>query len=187
LSLNGGNFSATGTGYVSSIDANGEANGINIFDSTIDAGGGNITLTGTAGYTGSDGVLASGLGVGIGTDGEEPETLSTTGSGNITITGTCNQNITSQFDFFGVDIYTDVGDASNTLSVANGTLSINGTVTRGRDHDQRTRRRRSHRGRQGRGESLVEATGSGAVSLTGNVTGNSGRLASSVSISPVAR
>ncbi len=72
LSLNGGNFSATGTGYVSSVDANGEANGINLFDSTINAGGGNITLNGTSGYTSTGTGLASGLGVAIGTDGDTP-------------------------------------------------------------------------------------------------------------------
>ena len=115
-----------------STDANGEANGINLFNTTINAGGGDISLTGTAGYANPGGGIDGGLGVGIGSDGTTVATLSTTGTGNITITGIFNQAITSHAYFAAVDIYQDgSGSNVNNLSVANGTISITGTVSQG--------------------------------------------------------
>ena len=165
LSLASGNFAATGNGYVSTTNANGEANGINLFDSSIAAAGGNITLTGHAGYDNPGEGIEGGLGVGIGTDGSTVVTLSTTGSGNITINGTFNQNITSQSYISAVDIYQDASASDiNNLSVVNGKITINGTVSEGET--------------TGAGiggvfigaGSLLQATGAGSIALTGNAS-----------------
>ena len=173
LSLNGGNFSATGTGYVSNYDANGDPNGIDLFDSTIDAGGGNITLTGAAGYTTGDSGVTSGLGVAIGTDGEVPMALRTSGNGDLTINGTSSQSDTSQEDFFGVSIYTNSGESSNMITVANGTLSITGTVTHGATTTFGEGAGASFGGVKIGGGSEVQATGSGNVTIIGTASGTS--------------
>jgi len=165
LSLTSGNFTASGNGYVSTTNASGEANGINLFDSSIAANGGNITLTGHAGYDNPEDGIEGGLGVGIGTDGSTVVTLSTTGSGNITINGTFNQNITSQTYISAVDIYEDASSSDiNNLSVVNGKITINGTVSEGET--------------TGAGiggvfigaGALLQATGDGSIALTGNAS-----------------
>ena len=177
ITLPSGNFSASGSGYTSSSNTNGEANGVNLFDTSILAQGGNITLTGTNGYVTSEIGLQSGLGVGIGTDGETTVTLSTTGSGNITITGICNQNVTSQSYFAGVDIYQDgeTEDDINTINVENGKLSITGNVTSGAAAGT-GEAQGSIVGVNVESGALVEATGSGSVSITGNTSGATARV-----------
>ena len=50
IATGGGNFSATGTGYTSLSDSNGRQTGVNLYDTTINAQGGSISLTGTGGY-----------------------------------------------------------------------------------------------------------------------------------------
>ena len=142
LALGNGGLTATGTGYTSTVDANGEANGINLFDTSIFSSG-NVSLTGTAGYTtNGNGGLSAGLGVFIGTDGNAPSVLSARrGSANLSITGTFNQNITSSSLLAGVLITNDVVSASNTVSVADGRLIITGAVDQGHDDVGLARRR----------------------------------------------
>jgi filamentous hemagglutinin family protein len=166
LSLGTGGFAATGTGYTSTVDANGEANGVNLFDDSITSAGA-ISLTGTAGYTfNSNGGLAAGQGVFIGTDGARASLLSATGSANLSITGTFNSNITTSSLLSGVILVNDVGDASNTVSVANGRLTITGTVSQG------TTTASSH-GVDIEAGPAVEATGTGSVTITGTESATS--------------
>ncbi len=181
LTLPSGNFSANGTGYSSNSDANGEANGVNIFDSNILLSGGNVTLTGAAGYTTVEGQTLSGLGVAIGTDGNTPVEISTTGSGNITITGSASQNITCQSFIAGVDIYSDdpTSGVSNIVSVENGALNIMGTVS----NDTATgpgEGQGSIVGADIASNAMVQALGSGSVSITGNTTGSTAQANSSL-------
>ncbi len=170
LTLGGGNFSATGTGYTSTTDQNGEANGINLFNTTILAQGGSITLNGTAGYTNPGNGIEAGLGVGIGCDGSTPAELATTGTGSITINGTFNQNITSTTFFSGVDLYSNGAVSNiNTLSTQNGAITITGKVLKG------TAAGTAQAGGSIVGVNIesgvsVAATGTGAVSVSGTTT-----------------
>jgi filamentous hemagglutinin family protein len=167
FNLNGGGFTANGNGYASSSDAAGEANGVNLFDTTINAEGGTIALTGNAGYTSpGGGLLDSGLGVAVGTDGETNVALTTTGTGNIILVGTGNQAITSQTLISGVDIYQDDSASNiNNLSVVNGTISITGTVSAG------TASGASIVGVEIEAGSVLQATGTGSITLAGVASG----------------
>ena len=170
IALNGGTLTANGNGYTSTSDSNGIANGINIFNSTINAQGGNINLTGTGGYistTGSSTSLEAGFGVGINNEGT-PCAIGTTGTGNINITGTFSQNITStQGNINAVNIY----GSNQTISVVHGTITINGTVSSGTFGDGTAFG--DINGVEIGAGSLVEATGSGgSISITGNTTGS---------------
>jgi filamentous hemagglutinin family protein len=167
LSLGGGSFTATGHGYTSTGNANDSSDGIDLFNTTILAAGGDITLTGTGGYSNPGNGVQGGLGVTIGSDGSTPALLSTTGNGNITVTGTFAQNITSQTALSAIDIF-EQGSAANinTLSTVNGTITLNGTVSQGQ----------SGAGVAAvlvGGGSQLTATGTGgSVSITGNSSGS---------------
>ena len=171
ITLPSGDFSATGTGYTSTVDANGEANGVNIFNSNILLSGGNLTLNGTAGYTTTGGVLSSGLGVAIGNDGTTQTELATTGSGSITINGTANQTVSSKTQVEGVLVYEDnPSTLNNYISVQNGALTITGTVT-GTTASGAGSNNASIGGVNIGAGTQVVATGSGSVAITGNTSG----------------
>ena len=171
ITLPSGNFSASGTGYTSTTDANGEANGVNIFDTSLVLSGGNLTLTGTAGYTTTSGVLSSGLGVAVGSDGEEQTNLTTTGSGTITITGVANKSVNSKTYVAGVLVYSDDFDTNNTyVAVENGALAINGTAT-GISASGTGVNEATISGVSVESGAEVEATGDGSLAITGNTTG----------------
>jgi hypothetical protein len=122
LATGGADFTATGTGYTSSTDANGDSNGVQVTSSTIDAQGGNLSLTGSGGYTNNSGAINAGFGVYV-----SDSTVQTGGAGNIGITGTFNQNIVSQSKVQAVNLF----DANDLISAASGTISITGHVLQG--------------------------------------------------------
>ena len=117
LSLNGGNFTAYGTGSSNVL------NGIAVSNSTINTQGGSIALTGQSGlFTGEGGGNQSGIGVYV--DGSTLMTVNSTQqpgvvSGDITITGNGSPGvgITTINNLLGVYI------TNSTLSVVNGALS----------------------------------------------------------------
>ncbi len=131
INVTEGDFSATGTGYNSTVNSSGLPNGVNIFDSSIYVCSGNLTLNGTAGEINVGGLIQSGVGVAIGTDGTTQTVLSVGGTGSLTITGTANLNITSEGYVAGVQIFdtNSNGSFSNFINVADGQLTINGTVS----------------------------------------------------------
>ena len=166
LAIGNGGLTATGTGYTSTTNTNGEANGINLFDTSIFSSG-NISLTGTSGYTSNgNGGISSGLGVFIGTDGVTQSLISASGMANLSITGTVNSNITSTTLLAGVLIQNDVGSASNSVSVADGRLTITGTVSQGTTTADSV-------GVDIESGPEVEATGAGLVTITGTESSTS--------------
>jgi filamentous hemagglutinin family protein len=173
IAISGGNFMVSGTGYTSTSDTNGDPNGVDLYDTTVTLDGGNFCLNGTAGYISpGEGVLESGFGVAIGTDGNTLTELTTTGSGNGTITGNANQSITSETAVEGVSIYnlSPSGTTENYVAVADGLLTINGTVNHtiadGTDSNAA-----SIGGVQVQTDCEVLATGSGSVAITGDTSG----------------
>ena len=179
LATGGADFSATGNGYKSLVDGNDNPNGIDIQSSSIDAQGGNISLTGHAGYSvpnesffafvagsgggGGSGNLSAGSGVLIG-DGS---TIQTSGSGNVTIEATFNQNITSQTGIFAFDMY----GPDNTISVASGTISIVGTVIQGTAAGTGINQASVDGIEIGGGGEVQATDNGGSISLTGYVPG----------------
>ena len=157
IDLNGGNFSASGTGYASS-SGGGNVSGIDITDSTILAQGGNMTLTGQGGYANfGEGGIQTGDAIYV-----NDSTLGTTGTGNLTLTATFNHNISSADGIYACEIY------GSTLSTGTGALSVSGTVQQGAG---------TGTGADGADvyglivgqDSTIEATGNGgSVSLVGN-------------------
>jgi filamentous hemagglutinin family protein len=128
LALGGGDFTATGHGHTVS----GQITGINLFDTTIEAQGGNINLTGSGGYANVQGILEAGPGVNVRSDGTTAALLSTTGSGNVTITGTYAQNVLSQTAVSAINFAESANIVNiNTVSVASGAITLNGTVSEG--------------------------------------------------------
>jgi hypothetical protein len=173
ITLSGGNFTGTGTGYISSTDSAGIVYGINVIGSTINAQGGNISLTGAGGYfLGSGELIEAGDGINI-YDDSNNTTIETSGTGNISLLGSFNHNITTYSGLAGVS----VGDGSSgtiTISVAQGALSINGTVSQGTFGDGTTAQLNGQGGIEGVNivGAVIEATGTGgSVSITGNTTG----------------
>jgi filamentous hemagglutinin family protein len=172
IEISGGNFDVTGTGYASSVDNNGNPNGIELYDTSVLLDGGSFTLNGTAGYVSpSTGVINSGSGVAIGTDGSTQVELSTTGTGDGTIIGTASQNITSQNYVQAVSIYeTNPSTLNNYVSVADGLLTINGTVNH-TSANGATVNGATIGGVEIASGTEVVATGSGSVAITGNTSG----------------
>ena len=128
ITTNGGDFSASGNGYTSLLDSNGDSNGVDINGSTINAQGGNVNLVGNAGYTsqnfmeeGTPQTAGSGVAIANGS------VIETTGSGNITINSTFNQNISSTG---GITAF-DLEGGSNSITAASGQISIIGNVVQG--------------------------------------------------------
>ena len=162
IDLNGGNLSASGTGYTSLTDGNGDANGVSITDSVIHGQGGNLVVTGSGGY---DTFQEVGTQPGDAIYMDD-STLDTTGSGNLTLTATFNHNIDVVSGIAACEIY------GSTLSVGSGALSINGTV------QQASAVGTGADGADVYGliigqTSTIEATGTGgSVSLTGNTAGS---------------
>jgi len=126
LDLNGGNFTANGNGYQSLVDQNGEANGVNLFNSSINAAGGSINLTGIGGFANPGSGVSAGQGVGIFTGGSALTALSTTGTGSITISGSTGANITSTTPLIGV--FLGHGMA---IQAEDGLISITGAIGQG--------------------------------------------------------
>jgi len=185
LSLNGGNLTAFGTGYVSASDNNGNPDGIDILSSAIDAQGGSISLTGTGGYVFNGGVgpaggLVSGNGVFI-QNGSKNTLITTSGSGDITIQGTYDQNITTYGNQIGwtsgtngVAILGDSGGftTTTTISVAQGILGINGTVGQGVSGDGTSPQLGAGFESVDIDGASIEALGTGGtVSITGDTSG----------------
>ena len=93
--------------------------------------------------------------------------------------GTFNQNITSQTLFEAVDLY---GATSNLVRVANGTISVTGTVSQGTAAGTTNRNDASVGGLEIGGANTateLQATGTGSISLTGNTSGATSMIGSS--------
>jgi filamentous hemagglutinin family protein len=180
ITLNDGNFTGTGNGFLN--NASGMADGIDVFSTTINAQGGTITLTGTGGYTsnpdvGPDGGYVGGDGVVL-----SQSNLQTSGSGDITITGTYSNNITTYGSSGNTPGVTGVafvspGDGASTgvtLSVAQGAISVTGTVSAGTDGDGNSPQNSG--GTTGiyiDGGTTIQATDvGGTVTLTGSTAGS---------------
>jgi hypothetical protein len=163
LTLADGNLTAYGTGYVSSTDANATPNGITVNTSMINAQGGSISLTGNAGYD----LGGTGLSMGDGVVVDSGSVIETSAAGNISVTAIVNQNITSQTGIQAFEMY----GASNTISVATGTISITGNVLQGTAAGTATDGA-TVQGIEIGGGSTVAASGTGgSISLTGDVSG----------------
>jgi filamentous hemagglutinin family protein len=177
--LNGGNFTATGTGSAT------DSNGIDLTNSTIDTEGGNISLTGQAGYFYDSNVgYEAGTGVSLYTS-----TLETTAGGedaptggNVTImgNGSIDPSVMLATALTGVSI------VDSSVTVENGALGITGTISTGtssaynngvyiiNDVNQssiQTALVSSTNFSQGDNE-VIAANGSGSVTITGNTAGS---------------
>ena len=143
FTLSGGDFSAGGTGFASQTQSTniGWDDGLDIYSSTINAQGGNISLNGTAGYYQNTAfgntAISAGAGINIGAS-----TIETSGSGAIDITGVGgiadvnNNPITSATGLVGVEISSPVSPgpglgSGSVISTQNGQISITGTVNSG--------------------------------------------------------
>ena len=161
LSIGTGGVTMTGTGYTSTVDTNGEANGINFLNASITSAGA-LSLTGTAGYTSNgNGGLIRRAGRIYCTDGQTPVAAQRDGQ--------CEpdhqrhlqfQNITSSSLLTGVLSSQNVGNASNIVSVTDGRLVINGTVSQGSTTAD-------SKGVYLDNGPTVQATGAGLVTITG--------------------
>jgi filamentous hemagglutinin family protein len=146
----GGDFSATGVGGLST-----DLDGINVANSTVDAQGGSINLTGTAGTLGGSAGYA---GIYLGDSSIGPATLMTTGSGGITLMGTGSTSSSSVIanSLTGVTM----NDGSQ-ISVVNGAINITGHVISGTTSSNVIGVDLEN------GANVVKATGTGSVTITG--------------------
>lgn len=181
VSIRGGSLIDTRGGDVTirgatsaTLAAGSSANAVNISASTIDAGGGNISITArqdsTTGSgdafilhggsslltegTGSIDISADNLGNGNGARlFSTTNTIAASGSGNVTLTGNAASG-------FGVLICSTASGSTQNIGVGGGTLTINGASDSGRGL-------------------YLAASGNGAINLTGGsgnilLTGDSG-------------
>jgi filamentous hemagglutinin family protein len=149
---NGNDFSATGNGVA------GELDGIDVFNSTINAQGGSIYLTGTAGTTGA---TVGNAGVYLGSSTLGPATLTTIGNGGITVLGDGSTSATATIthDLLGVALVN-----GSQVSVANGAIDIEGTVADGTTSGNVIGVSVQN------GANTIKATGTGSVTIIGNDT-----------------
>ena len=181
LTLTGGNLTALGAGVDN--DAKGyedNIDGIDILYTTIDTSGGSANLTGQAAYlyTNTPGNEA---GYGLYISDSTLETASSTQTsittGGITIqgNGSLGSGVSAITDLAG--IYFD----ATTVSVVNGALSITGDVNTGTATAFENGNSYSGtgyvRGVYVRDGTMLESTGSGSVSITGDTTGSTGEIA----------
>ena len=161
----GGDFTAYGAGYVSATDANGDPDGIEIDGSTINTQGGSITLVGVGGHTYTEAGYLDGIGVNLEADNNASTTLETTGSGNITITASAGSaDVASNNGAFAFFDYA----SGNQIDVSNGTVSIKGTVAGSADGTDENAA--SIVGVEVGGGAQIAATGSGNITLTGDIS-----------------
>ena len=178
VTTSGGDITAFGSGYVSSTSTVGDPDGIDVFGSTLNAQGGDINLTGVGGYNvnsevGPAGGFVGGAGVSIGIVDANNTLIETSGTGNITIQGTFSQSITSYQGIDAVSLFNFTAGNTNTLRVAQGTLSITGTVSQATFGDG-TLNQTGFSGFDGVyvAGSQIEATDvGGSVSITGSTSG----------------
>jgi len=170
ITMSDANFTASGTGYVSAVDANGDDSGVHIISSTINAQGGSISLTGTAGYENPGDGISGGVGVHL--DGDA--VLETNGAGNITLMGTSAQNIASigtPDESSPVIEGVAMDGTGNSVQVATGLISVTGIVSAGSAGNSSISS--SITGIAVRDGTLIEATGTGgSISLIGTTTGS---------------
>jgi filamentous hemagglutinin family protein len=173
LTLSGGDLIGYGAGTAQSVD------GVDVYGSTINTQGGNIFLTGKAGYYFNGSAPAPGNTAGWGVFVGVNSVLETTApnqsftTGNITIVGDGSQSITAINDLTGVEIY------NGRLSVVNGAISVIGNVNSGTSQNI-SNQYVSYTSGVGDGPvgilvdggSNIAATGTGSVSLVGNTTGS---------------
>lgn len=114
-----------------------DTRGINLSNATLNSGGGNIALTGT--HTAGTGLSLSG------------SSLATTGTGNITLEGTGGVGTSGSR---GVYL-----ESSSRLSAVDGDISVTGTAGSGTQGN--------HQGVYINGDSTVESTGNGNITLSG--------------------
>lgn len=132
IDLNGGNFTAVGSGFVSKTQSTslGQADGVDIYSSTLNVAGGNIVIDGTAGYYLNGAAISAGNGVGIG-----DSVVETTGAGNISITGNGPPSVASSTGFAAVVISNNRSGSGtgvgSLISAQNGVIDLSGTVSAG--------------------------------------------------------
>jgi hypothetical protein len=152
IQLSDGNFSASGSGDSFTLD------GVDILNSEIDTEGGSYTINGAAGSNQNG---ATGDGVFI----DNSSLVTTNGTsivgGHMTITGTSalSSSFTTNGDLDGVYITHSV------LGLVNGALSVTGTVSSGVTNGAAA-------GILVDNASVVQATGTGSLSLAGNSSGS---------------
>ncbi len=180
--LNGGSVTIYGTGFASTSSSTSMNNsdGIYISNSLIDAQGGSINLTGNAGYYFNNAPTYNAVTGGVGVHVDH-SVIQTTGAGSITMVGNggIDPLITSVDYLTGVEI----GNAS-AVSVSSGNISITGTVNQGTATGILFTNPDLSQGVQGGDSvgvavvegSLVEATGSGSVAITGNTSGSTAMI-----------
>jgi len=171
ITMSDANFTGFGNGYVSSVNANGDDNGVHIISSTINAQGGSISLTGTAGYDNPGGGLSGGVGIHL--DGDA--VLETSGGGNITLAGTSSHNIASVSTTGnnGGPILEGVAmdGSGNSVQVASGLIFVTGFVSSGSAGNSTISG--SIAGIAIREGTLIEATGTGgSIVFSGSANGS---------------
>jgi filamentous hemagglutinin family protein len=170
LSLGGGNLSVVGTGRVDSTD-NTYVDGVNIFGSSqIDAGGGNIFISGQV-FNTAPTVTGGYFGVFV-----EDSTVQTSGSGTLSVigtVGTVDAPLSSHTQMEGVGLnFFNADTGTNVLETADGALSVTGDVygsvtqvTNGSSSGY------SVTGVDVRDNTQVETTGLGSLTLLGDASG----------------
>jgi filamentous hemagglutinin family protein len=174
ITLSGGDLIGYGAGTSHSVD------GVDVYGTSINTEGGNISLTGRAGYYFNGSAPApgneSGWGVFIGANSvlENAASNQNFTTGNITITGDGSQpSLTVINDLTGVEIY------NSRLSVVNGAISVSGKVNSGTSQNINNLYV-SYTSGLGDGPvgvlvdggSNISAGGTGSVSLVGDTTGS---------------
>jgi len=173
ITLSGGDLTGYGAGTSSSVD------GVDVDGSSVNTEGGNIFLTGKAGFFFNGSAPAPGDTAGWGVFVGVNSTLETTASnqsfttGNITIVGDGSQSLTMINDLTGVEIY------NSKLSVVNGAISVIGDVNSGTSQNISSTYV-SYTSGVGDGPvgvlvdggSTVGSTGSGSVSIVGDTSGS---------------
>ncbi|MBW4679474.1 MAG: CHAT domain-containing protein [Microcoleus vaginatus WJT46-NPBG5] len=168
INTNGGNLTGSGK---SNIDS---GEGVGIFNSTIDAGGGNIALTGTSANTGTDNeginlrssqLQTSDAGtitlIGSGIAHTDNSLISSV-DGDISLTGTG----TGATDGYGID----VRDGATIRTTGAGNISLTGTSTGNGNDNHGIILHRSDPDSSSSG--IVETTGTGNISLSGTASAN---------------
>ena len=174
ISLNGGSFTAFGTGN-SSITT-----GVDILSSTINTEGGSISLTGQASFVFNSGLGGDVAGTGVIVNDSILENASSTEtaitSGDITImgNGSPGSGITSVTNLKGAYITFSV------MSVVNGAISITGDVNSGTASATASSDNNSGRsiGVLVDDGTVIHSTGSGSITFAGDTISSTAAIAS---------
>jgi len=174
ITLSGGDLIGYGAGTTHSVD------GVDVYGSSVNTQGGNIFLTGKAGYYFNGSAPApgneSGWGVFVGVNSvlENTATNQNFTTGNITIVGDGSQSsLTVINDLTGVEIY------NSKLNVVDGAISVTGNVNSGTSQNI-SNQYVSYTSGVGDGAvgvlvdggTTIGASGTGSVSLVGNTSGS---------------